>query len=144
MTKGEKSIVPDIRVEKTSYWYLFCIFSIVRGRVRHLPNIASGKFTGALLYQCRDWQDLVGTRNAIINVSIKTDPQFSGDCSQGHEGIPGMHAFLGVRAETDIPFANSLADSQFGYVVGYCCRFNGVSLHIHAHNQSIPDHLHGK
>jgi len=77
-------------------------------------------------------------QKSIINVSIKADPQFSGDCSQGHE-VSRHACFLGVRAETDIPFTNSLADSQFGYVVGYCCRFNGVSLHIHAHNQSIPD-----
>jgi len=93
------------------------IFSIVRGRVRHLPNIASGKFTGALLYQCRDWQDLVGTRNAIINVNIKADPQFSGDCSQGHEGIPGFAPLLGAWAKAGISFANSLSAAQFGRVI---------------------------
>ena len=52
-----------------------------------------------------------------MNVSIKADFQFSGGCSQGHESIPGMQAFLGARAKTDISFANPLADSQFGGVV---------------------------
>ena len=62
-----------------------------------------------------------------MNVSIKADPQFSGSCSQGHESIPGMQAFLGARAETDIPFADPLADaSSFDHNMALRARFAAI------------------